>query len=102
MTQWMEDLPLVPSFGKPNALEPGRKSRRTSTIAKQQPRFKGDAIAKHDVFGQVGEKYEEMHMKKPNEKMVSEKRPKRESAFTPGSFSGTDGEYCIHRWVYPK
>ena len=92
----MEDLPLVPNFGKPNALEPGRKSRRRCTIAKQQSRFRGDAIAKHDVFGQIDAKCKEMHMKKPNEKMVSEKRPKRESAFTPGSFFGTDGEYCIH------
>ena len=93
----MEDLPLVPSFGKPNALEPGRKSRRTCTIAKQQSRFKGNAIAKHDVFGQIGAKYEEMHMKNPNEKMRSKGRPKRESAFTPDSFSGTEGKYCIHR-----
>ena len=38
-----------------------------------------------------------MHMKKPNEKMVSEQRSERESAFTPGSFFGTDGEYFIHR-----
>ena len=83
----MEDLPLVPSFGKPNALEPGRKSRRTCTIAKQQSRFKGNAIAKHDVFGQIGAKYKKMHMKKPNKEMVSEQRLKRESAFTPGSFS---------------
>ena len=61
-------------------------------IAKQQSRFKGDAIAKHDVFGQRGAKYKEMYMKKPNEKVRIERRPKRESAFTPGSFSGTDGE----------
>ena len=93
----MEDLLLVPSFGKPNALEPGRKSRRRCTIAEQQSRFKGDAIAKHDGFGQIGAKDKKVHMKRPNEKMVSEKRLKRESAFTPGSFFGTDGEYCIHR-----
>ena len=92
----MEDSPLVPSFGKPNAIEPGRKSRRTYTIAKQQSRFKGDAIAKHDVFSQRGEEDKEMDMRKPNEKLVSEQSPNGESAFTPGSFSGTDDEYCIH------
>lgn len=81
----MDDLPLVPSFGKPNALEPGRKSRRTYTIAKQQPHFKGgEAIAKHDVFGQLGAKEKKMHMKKPNEKLISEKRPKRGK--------------CLHSW----
>ena len=80
----MEELPLVPSFGKPNAHEPGRKSRRTHTIAKQQPRFKGDAIAKHDVFGQLVAKEKKMHMKKLNEKFLSEKRPKRGR--------------CLHSW----
>ena len=69
----MEDLPLVPSFGKPNALELGRKSRRKCTIAKQQSRFKVDAIIKH-VFGQIGAKYKEMHMKRPNEKIVNENK----------------------------
>ena len=97
MTQWMEHLPLVPSFGKPSAIEPGRKSRRTCTIAKQQSRLKGDGIAKHDVFGQMGGKNKKVHIRKPNEKLVNEQRPKRESAFTPGSFSSSDGEYCIHR-----
>ena len=92
----MEDLPLVPSFGKPNALELGRKSRRKCTIAKQQSRFKVDVIVKHNVFGQIGAKYKEMHMKRPHEKIVNEQRLKRQSAFTPGSFFSTDGKYCIH------
>lgn len=96
MTQRMKDLPLVPNFGKPNAIEPGRKSRKTCTMAKQQSCLKGDGIAKHDVFDQRGGIYKKRHMKKSNEKLAKEKKPKGICAFTPSIFSGTDGAYCIH------
>lgn len=65
----MKHLPLVLDFENPKAFERGRRSRRTTTIAKQQLHFKVDAIAADYVFGQGSVKDEKMHTKKPNRKM---------------------------------
>ena len=98
----MEHSPLVLIFEKPKVIDPGRKSSRTTTIAKQQSRFKGDAIAEDDVFDQMGAKEKKMFMRKRNEKMINEGRPKRKGAFTPGTFFSIDGEYCAHGGVSSK
>lgn len=62
MIQGTEHLPWLAIFGKPKAIEQGRKRRKTATIAKQQLHFKGETMAEYDVFGQRDAQDEEVYI----------------------------------------